>query len=96
MAHGTSWTTWPKTSVKRSSVMVLTSSRLIRPPPATRGPRAPMWKNTMLSTIAATAPMLMPLPKIRLMPVGMPCAMSGYEVTHSAKAKLVVTMMRLR
>ena len=50
----------------------------------------------MLSRIAATAPMLMPLPNSRSRPVGMALATSGYDVTHSASARLVVTMIRLR
>ena len=40
----------------------------------------------MLSRIAATAPMLMPLPKSRSRPIGIALAMSGYDVTHSASA----------
>ncbi len=50
----------------------------------------------MLSAMAAIAPMLMPLPNSRSMPGGSALATSGYDVTHSASAMLVVTMIRLR
>ena len=42
-------------------VIVLTSSRVIAPPPATFGPRAPTWKNKRFSRIAVIAPIVMPV-----------------------------------